>query len=169
MSAFCFTASPKIASLESSRTQRLSLEAQCHVKKPQKTLAPADPQQHGQESLGLGGLETPFLGRKMPEPALNWLLSRQCLHLLHYLCFLQGWIRVCLRKMQKAIYCYSSSFFFRQGNKSCGVGLCQWIVTRDNLGPSFLSATLWGRIRYLSLLLRTEISILHICATLKVF
>ena len=117
-----------------------------------------------------------FPGRKMSEPTLNWVLSRQCLHLLHYLFFCKDKSRSGSQKSRRQgpIYehCHSSSFFFGQGNKSCGAGLCQWIVTRDCLGPSFLKAQCYpvGKKNIaLSLHLRTEINILHICTALKVF
>ena len=96
--------------------------------------------------------------------------------LLHYLFFCKDKSRSGSQKSRRQgpIYehCHSSSFFFGQGNKSCGAGLCQWIVTRDCLGPSFLKAQCYpvGKKNIaLSLHLRTEINILHICTALKVF
>lgn len=55
--------------------------------KPQKTLAPADPPGVWTSKTGAGRSGRSFPGRKLSEPTLNWVLSRQCLYLLHYLFF----------------------------------------------------------------------------------
>lgn len=143
--------------------------------KPQKTLAPADPPGVWTSKTGAGRSGRSFPGRKLSEPTLNWVLSRQCLYLLHYLFFSKDKSGSGSQRSSRGgpVYehCHSSSFFFGLGNKSCRAGLCQWIVTRDSLGPSLLKAQCYpvgNHKMALSLHLRTEVNLLHIYADLRV-